>query len=209
MKIQQPIYLLLLCCGLLLVTSCSDYETYGEKKQEERDAISNYIAANNIQVITEAQFEAQGDSTSVEKNEYVYFENTAEYMQIISKGNGSVIPNGKTNLLARYTEYSIMTSTMYSTNIGYPLSVDELTVTRSDATFTGSFINSNGVMYKLYGSSVPSGWLIPLNYVKVGRYTADHEIAHVKLIVPHTQGTSTASGNVYPYAYEIYYQQQK
>ena len=69
MKIQQPIYLLLVCCGILLVTSCSDYETYGEKKQEERDAISSYITANNIQVISQTQFAAQGDSPSVEKNQ--------------------------------------------------------------------------------------------------------------------------------------------
>jgi hypothetical protein len=207
MKIQQPIYLLLVCCGILLVTSCSDYETYGEKKQEERDAISSYITANNIQVISQTQFAAQGDSTSVEKNQYVYFDNSAVYMQIISKGNGSVIPNGQTNLLARFSEYSIMSSVYTYSNFTTPYLYDKLTVTRSDATFTASF--DSGQMYSVYGASVPSGWLIPLNYVKVGRYTTDNEIAHVKLIVPHTQGTSTASGNVYPYAYEIYYQQEK
>lgn len=207
MKIQNPIHLLLLCCGFMLVSACSESETYGEKKQEERDAISSYISTNKIQVINESQFKAQGDSTSVEKNEYVYLNNSAVYMQIVSKGNGSEIPNGQTNLLTRFSEYSIMGGYYSLTNFTTSYLYDKLTVTRSDATYYGSF--ASGKMYSTYGASVPSGWLIPLNYVKIGRYTVDNEIAHVKLIVPHTQGTSTASGNVYPYAYEIYYQAER
>ena len=45
--------------------SCDDYETYGEKKEKERDAIAAYIAENNIKVIDEATFIANGEKTSV------------------------------------------------------------------------------------------------------------------------------------------------
>ena len=68
--------------------SCDDYETYGEKKEKERDAIAAYIAENNIKVIDEATFTANGEKTSVENNEYVYLEKSGIYMQIERRGAG-------------------------------------------------------------------------------------------------------------------------
>ena len=60
-----------------------------------------------------------------------------------------------------------------------------------------------------YGESVPSGWLVPFNYINVGRpRTADDEISKVKLIVPHTQGHTIASSYVYPYYYEITFERK-
>ena len=57
---------------------------------------------------------------------------------------------------------------------------------------------------------VPNGWIIPLQYVKVGRQTsADSGIAKVRLIVPHSQGQSDATSNVYPCFYELTYQEMR
>ena len=63
-------------------------------------------------------------------------------------------------------------------------------------------------MSSVYGSTaVPSGWLVPFTYINVGRQTSENdEIAKVKLIVPHSQGQSNASSNVYPCFYVITYE---
>lgn len=46
--------------------------------------------------------------------------------------------------------------------------------------------------------------MIPLSYINLGRNTAD--LAEVRLIVPHDQGTQAASQSVYPTYYEISYE---
>ena len=51
--------ILILLCAILYV-SCDNYETYGDKKAKERDAINKFISENNIKVINEDQFEDQG-----------------------------------------------------------------------------------------------------------------------------------------------------
>ena len=67
------------------------------------------------------------------------------------------------------------------------------------ATFT------EGIMYNTYGTPyVPSGWLIPFNYIKVGREISGR--SKIRLIVPHSEGQSDASASVYPCYYEITYQ---
>ena len=51
---------------------------------------------------------------------------------------------------------------------------------------------------------------MPLNYVNVGRpEKEDDEVAKVRLIVPHSQGTADASSSVYPCYYEITYERVK
>ena len=83
-----------------------------------------------------------------------------------------------------------------------------MTVTRTGATYTASF--TSGVMYSSYGASVPAGWLVPLQFIYLGRQsTADDEIARVRIIVPHSQGHSYASSSVYPCYYDITYQREK
>lgn len=60
-------------------------------------------------------------------------------------------------------------------------------------------------MYNTYGTPyVPSGWLIPFNYIKVGREISSR--SKIRLIVPHSEGQSDASASVYPCYYEITYQ---
>ena len=36
--------------------SCNDYETYGDKKEKERNAISKFIADSAFTIISEEQF---------------------------------------------------------------------------------------------------------------------------------------------------------
>ena len=55
-----------------------------------------------------------------------------------------------------------------------------------------------------YSGTVPSGWLVPFSWVKIGRGNAEGErIAHVRLVVPHTYGTTAASGSVYACLYDL------
>ena len=77
-----------------------------------------------------------------------------------------------------------------------------LTQYEPTGTFTASF--TSGVMYTFYGASVPAGWLVPLNYIQVGRpESITDDCSKVRLIVPHSQGHATASSNVTPYYYVI------
>ena len=59
-------------------------------------------------------------------------------------------------------------------------------------------------MKATYNSQVPAGWLKPLNYIKLTKVAGEE--AKVRLIVPHTSGTTNASGHVLPFYYEITYQ---
>ena len=63
----------------------------------------------------------------------------------------------------------------------------------------------SGLMRSAYSSSsVPGGWLIALPFVKLGRqYSADSEVAKIRLIVPSTEGHTYASNGVYACFYEI------
>ncbi|MDE5949133.1 MAG: DUF4827 domain-containing protein [Prevotella sp.] len=194
---------------VMLFCACNDEETYGDKKEKERNAISRYISDNGINVIDENTFEAQGQTTDIAANQYVYLEKSGIYMQIERKGSGSVLEENKqVNLLCRYTEWNIMDNAMQSRDDYAPRGYDKMTVTRVGSQYTASFVS--GVMLSTYGASVPAGWLIPLQYVRVGRQTdAEDGIAKVNIIVPHTQGQAYAMSSVYPCAYTITYQRER
>ena len=186
--------------------SCSNYETYADQKEKERDAISEFISDRNIKEISEETFHERGDVTDVNANEYVYMNNSGVYMQIARKGCGDKLKdNETTELYVRFMEVSIFDTTQVITNQYSPYDPDIMSVTRSGVNLTASF--TYGTMLSSYSASVPAGWMVPLNYINVGGPTADEDIALVRLIVPHTQGHSVANGNVYPYFYEISFQQ--
>lgn len=197
---------LALAVAIGFMASCSKYETYGEKKEKERDAIAQFIADSSITVISQAQFAAQDSTTDVSKNEYVYLDNTGVYMQIVRKGCGSPLPDGKTtNVICRFIEYNILDKALQLRNDLTPSYYDKLSVTRSGKTFSANF--ASGLMQSTYGSSVPSGWLVPFSFINVGIPSDENdEVAFVRLIVPHTQGQSYASSNVYPCYYVITFQ---
>ena len=202
--------LLLALVGAVVFTSCSDSETYADQKKKERSAINSYIAKNGIKVISEDEF-FKDSLTDTTKNEFVLFESSGVYMQIIRKGCGEQIKDGENaTVLCRFTERNLMTDSLQLSNdiISYASLVDKMNVKRNSGTFTASFDASSSVMYSVYRStSVPSGWLVPLAYIKLGRPASENDqIAKVRIIVPHTQGQQYAVQGVYPCLYDITYE---
>lgn len=205
---KKSFLLLVSAFVLVLAYSCDNTETYADKKKKERNAISEFIRDSSINVISEATFKEQGYTTNLSKNEYVLIESSGVYFQILRKGCGEPLKDGETaTVLCRFSEYNILADSLQRTNdvFAYSSWVDKMTVTRSSDSYEASFIS--GVMYTSYGSSVPSGWLSPLNYINIGRpEKADDDVAKVKLIVPHSQGQEYAMSSVYPCFYVISYE---
>ena len=205
-------FLTLTLLAIVALASCSDSETYADMKKKERSAINRYIANQKIKVISEDVFNAQNQTTNVDKNEWVLFDGTGVYMQIVREGCGKKLESGKTEkILCRFNEYNILESdsTLQCSNIySYLWEVEKMTVKNTSGTFSGTFDKESSLMYNTCSSTaVPSGWLVPLTYIKLGiPASATDEIAKVKLIVPHSMGQSNASQNVYPCMYEITYQ---
>lgn len=206
---KRVLYIMIAVAAFL--ASCNDYETYGDKKEKERNAISKFISDSSIVVISEDQFKQQGEKTDLSRNEFVKFDKNGVYMQIVREGCGSMLQDGqKANIVCRFSEFNILADSVqvWNNTSGYALSPDIMYVSRTGSTITAAFLS--GVMYNTYSSaSVPSGWLVPLSYVKVGRpQSEDEECAKVKLIVPHTQGHAVASSNVVPYYYVLTLQKE-
>ena len=227
---RNILILCLLACFGWGMQSCSDEETYAEQREKERNAIASFISRDvvirssdgselirvgKINVISESQFYAQDSVTDLSRNEYVVFENSGVYMQIMRKGAGNKLQNGqRKRIICRYTEFNIMRDSIQTTNntLYWSTNPDIMDVTNTYGTFTASFntsVNGGGAMYSFYGSkAVPAGWLVPFTYINIGRQiSADEEIAKVRLIVPHSKGHSDASSNVYPCFYEITFQE--
>jgi len=223
-KLLPLLSLILLAMPVLL--SCSDEETYADKRDRENKQIKGFLtsgvyildadaqdtllyAPGNIHVISESQFYAQDSTTSVEKNEYVYFNRTGLYMQIVDKGTGEKIKSGETlNIITRYTEYNIAVDSIQSSNTitSYAMTPDVMVCTNTTGTFSATF--TQGAMKTTYSSAaVPAGWLTPLTYINLARLDSPTaSLAHVRIIVPSSQGHSNASANVYPCFYDITYQ---
>ena len=206
-------FLFLILDVALLLAACSDSETYAEQKKKERKAISSYIRDKGIKVISEATFKAAGETTDTAKNEFVLFESSGVYMQIVRKGCGKKIADGETaTVLCRFSEYNLLANpdTVQLTNnvLRFAFFDDKMTVINNSGTFQGSFIPGFSVMHTAYRSTaVPTGWLATFSYVNIGRPSkADEELAKVKLIVPHDKGTTVATRRVYPTLYVLTFQ---
>lgn len=204
------LFMMLIAVG---ITSCDNSETYGDRKKKERNAIAKFIAQENIHVIDEATFKANGNKTDVEKNEYVYLQDYGIYMQIENEGCGvrllDIPDNQQMGIICRCVEYNIESEVISLRSDVLTYLADEMSVYHNDSEITASFTKTDGAMYQSYGASVPKGWITPLYYIKVGRPSQPGEnIAYVRLIVPHTQGHATATGSVLPYHYELTYQKK-
>ena len=212
------------------VLSCSDGETYAEQKEKERKAITSFISRDivvrdangdtvcnvgKITTISEEQFLAQDSTTDLSKNEYVLFGNSGVYMQIVRKGTGEKLEMGKTaRVICRFIEFNILGDSIQlrsDVNVWHP-TPDIIKISNNYGSFTANFDTSNGggAMYQQYQStSVPSGWLIPFSYIRIGRQDSEEGIAKVRLIIPHSEGQASASSNVYPCFYEIIFQRMR
>ena len=200
----------IIIAAIAVLASCNDYETYGDKKEKERNAISKFIADSSITVISEDVFVQNGYKTDLSRREFVKLDKSGVYMQIMRQGCGDGLKDGdELTLDCRYSEYDILndTTTTQNLTVNYASIPDRMTVSRKSGTFTASFLS--GVMASTYSTSVPAGWLTPLTYIKVGRpQSMTDECAKVRLIVPHTQGHVYASSNVTPYFYTITFQRE-
>ena len=223
--------------ALVTFAACDHNETYADQRNRELDSINAFLRNENVKVIKEAEFERRfearkaGDKTikltdtAPNNNEYVLFESNGIYMQVIHDGCGNYIAKGKTqNVLCRYTEYCLANRakicddaiTLTNDVPRFAIYTDEMSVKNTSGTFEGSFVDTNhSLLAQTYNSSyygsvsatVPSGWLIPFSWIKIGRLiTADDELAHVRLLVPHTYGTTSASASVYACLYDIRFQ---
>lgn len=205
-------YIMVALVAVASIVACSDSETYADKLKKERTAISKYLTDSAVTVISEEQFANQGYTTNLQRNEFVLIASSGVYMQIVREGCGEKIKDGETvNVLCRFRERDLMTDSLLLYNdfgVAYSSIPEKMTVTNTSGTFTAMFDSNSSLMYQAYGStSVPSGWLTPLTYIKIGRQTSeDEEIAKVRLIVPAAQGQYYASINVYPCLYDITYE---
>ncbi len=224
MRTNRLFLLLLSIVICVSFSSCNEEETYGEKKKRERNTISNFIKSGTcvleevtgdtllyvapIKVISEDVFSAQDSLTNLAENEYVLLAKTGIYMQIMRKGCGEKLMNGETATVHnRFIEFNIAGDSIQLRNdnmssIAVP---EKMSCTNTYGNYTGSFIS--GQMKKYYAAaSVPEGWLVPLQYINLGRNSSEtDEIAKVRLIVPHTSGQGDAQSSVYACFYEITY----
>ena len=189
-------FVLIFVAIVAVLTSCNDYETYGDKKEKERNAISKFISDYNIIVIDEDQFVRQGYVTDTARNEFVKLNKSGVYMQIARPGCGEKLKDGETaNICCRFREFNIEgdTATLRNNTDIYAARVDVMRVTNTSGTFSGSF--TQGIMLSVYGTaSVPAGWLVPFSYIKVGR--------------ANSQGHTIAAQDVLPFYYEITYEKE-
>lgn len=213
----------------LLFQSCDNSKTYAEYREDEIDAINAWITTHDYDIISEGEFYAQDTMTA--ENQFVLFEESGVYMNIVEKGKGkSVLTDGSYSILSRYFEIAMqnredmfnlgdtLTGNMSLYNYTnyivdsswslpmYMLHPEEYKVTISGESYSGAFTQSY-IMSAVYEStSVPSGWLLPLRYIKPARTSSSADVARVRLIVPHKEGTAMyASRFVYPCYYEITY----
>lgn len=207
--------------------ACNDSETYKDMRDRELDSISSFLRKENIKVISEDEFTRRWNNnqrltdTAKNNNEWVLFNSNGIYMQVIDQGCGDYIKKGETaDVLVRFDEYNLS----YAAEMSYkcrtlsnkvPINsfyIDKMSVTNTSGTFTGSFVDPKASLmaltynssYSGLSSTVPSGWLIPFSWVKIGRpKTDDERIAHVRLLVPHSYGTTSASGSVQACVYDM------
>ncbi len=229
---KKFLFSIMALAAILSFGACSDTETYADMRDKELDSISAFLRNENIKVISEETFQQRWKSgvtltdTSKNNNEYVLFNSNGIYMQVIDQGCGDYIAQGETaEVLIRFDEHNISALarlsnsnlTLSNRDYTYSYLVDKMTVTNTSGTFTGVFDTSSSLMVQKYNvsssgysSTVPSGWLIPFTWIKVGRPKTEQErMAHIRLLVPHSYGTTTASGNVNAYLYEMYIQRGK
>jgi hypothetical protein len=165
-------------------------------------SIKEFIRSEGINVISFNDFIKNDSTTDVENNEYVIIDDV--YMQIVRNPKGvegaRQMRDGETlNVMARFVEYNISEADTILGNVFDSDNPDYMRVKLDHGSYSATF--TNGYMAITYGSAVPTGWLTPLPYIYFTRRQS--QTAKVRLIVPHTKGTSTASSYVYPCFYEI------
>lgn len=214
------------CLTIIGLSGCNNSKTYAEMKEDEADAINEWIVKHDYKVISEDDFYKD---TMTHANEFVLFKDNGIYLNIVNRGKGAGrLGNGAYIMLSRYTEvalqqrddmFQIGDTLTGNTNLkNYPVYrisnwqlanymtyPDEYRLTVEGNSYQASF-QGTSVMASVYQSrNVPNGWLFPLQFLKPSRSQSPEEWAHVRLILPHAEGTVQASQYVYPCFYDITY----
>ena len=224
-------YFLLSVIFPLFFQSCNKGITYAEQKENEKNDIQSWIVKHDYKIISEEQFYKQDSLTN--ENEFVLLKESGVYMNIIQRGKGNrILDDGRYTIISRYLEIALsgienffVTGDTLSGNMklkNYPVfgpenwslpkymtQPDDYILTIDKNTYKASFKENSMMAYVYKTASVPSGWLIPLRFLKPANSIPtlpSEDIARVKLIVPHSQGSAQAMKYVYPCLYEITYQ---
>lgn len=225
---KQIFYLLFISCVL---QGCNKGITYADQKENEKDDIQSWIVKHDYKIISEEQFYKQDSLTN--ENEFVLLKESGVYMNIIQRGKGKkILDDGRYTIISRYLEIALsgienffVTGDTLSGNMklrNYPVfgpenwglpqymaQPDNYILTIDKNNYKASFKENSMMAYVYKTASVPSGWLIPLRFLKPASSIPtlpSEDIAKVKLIVPHSQGSAQAMKYVYPCLYEITYQ---
>lgn len=206
---KYSLWLLPFCLLALFFQSCEHQKSYAEMLKEEKELIQRFIEKENIQVITPEQFYAQDSTTDVTKNQFVLFKDNGVYMQILNKGKGRQAKNGD-EVALRFKEKNLSTGDTLS-SLKTSEGLDVFRFVKSSSEVKGQLIDAGGLMYyyygPVYGTSIPSGWLVPLEYIKLSTSISDR--ANVRLILPAKMGQGDAIKYVYPCYYDLFYQLPK
>lgn len=225
---KQIFYLLFISCVL---QGCNKGITYADQKENEKNDIQSWIVKHDYKIISEEQFYKQDSLTN--ENEFVLLKESGVYMNIIQRGKGKrILDDGRYTIISRYLEIALsgienffVTGDTLSGNMklrNYPVfgpenwglpqymaQPDNYILTIDKNNYKASFKENSMMAYVYKTASVPSGWLIPLRFLKPASSIPtlpSEDIARVKLIVPHSQGSAQAMKYVYPCLYEITYQ---
>lgn len=207
-KLNLPVLFVLLS---ILVSACNHTETYAEKKERESSQINDFLSSHDIKTIRLDDFlkdtvtnnpETGPDSTL---NEYVLIPDNGVYMQIVRRGTGKPLKAGEVKMYNyRFLEYNIATGDTIDLSL-YQNDPDVMKCSRTGDYYSATLVS--GRMQR-YGQAVPNGWLVAFPYIQPGCLNGSAS-AKVKLIVPHSMGTSTAMNAVEPYYYELIITAQK
>ena len=109
MKMKKiKLFFAVFCTLVFCLQSCDNGKTYAEIKEEEADAINAWILNHNYQVISEKDFYNQDTITN--ENQFVLFEESGVYMNILQQGEGdSKLADGYYEIASRYIEVAIQT----------------------------------------------------------------------------------------------------
>lgn len=176
----------------LQLVSCDDGMTYAERMEQERDIIDAFLADSGFYYV-----ESFPTDSFMDRKEFMLFPD-GMYMQVEDFGSGREFRSGDM-VTVRFTEVNLSNQlTVSNIAASHP---DVFRYQVSGSTKTGIFVSDelgDAFMVSLYSSTaVPSGWLLPLDYVRSG--------SRVRLIVPHKLGQTDATYYVYPCYYEIDY----
>ena len=125
---MKKIHLLILfavCAGFFVFQSCDNSKTYAEMEEEERDAINRFknelTDSIGATFISEDQFLAQDSTTGA--NEFVLFDETGVYMNIVTRGDGEVLGEGTHNILTRFVEIALSNNDQVGCSVGDTLEI--------------------------------------------------------------------------------------